>query len=646
MSAAAPTPDAAAAAAGSAGAGAAPHSQFRLLAERRFLPFFGTQALGAFNDNVYKNALVILATYHAASYTGLDPRLLTNLAGGLFILPYALFSGVAGELADRYDKVLVMRTVKVCEVGIMLLAGIGFLTHAMPLLLTALFLMGTHSTFFAPAKYGLLPQVLRNSELVGGNALVEMGTFVAILLGTLLAGLLAVRGDVGVLNGTLLAIAVGGLACSLAIPRLPPVAPGLRIDWNPWRSSRANLATARRDEVVFLAILGISWFWFFGVVVLAQLPLYAQQVLNATESVVTLMLVAFSLGVGTGSLLCERLSAHRLEIGLVPLGSLGLTAFGVDLYFASPAAPALSPVATAGFLAEPGSWRVLADVALIGVFGGLYIVPLYALVQRRTPADVMSRVISANNIWNALFMVVAAGFAALLLAQGLSIPQLLLVVALMNLGVAAFIYARVPEFGLRFLAWLLARVVYRIRVTGLEHVPALGPALLVCNHVSFADALVLSAALPRPLRFVMEASIFRIPGLNLVFRGMKAIPIASAQEDRAVRESAFAAVVQELNAGQLVCIFPEGRLTHDGAVGPFRPGLMRVLAECPVPVVPLAIAGLWGSLFSRQRRRLARLWPRRLWARIDVRCGPAEPPAGVTPERLRERVLALRGARC
>ena len=640
MSAAAPAPDAA------GPATAVPHSQFRLLAERRFLPFFGTQALGAFNDNVYKNALVILATYHAASYTGLDPRLLTNLAGGLFILPYVLFSGIAGELADRYDKVLVMRIVKACEVGIMLLAGVGFLLHAMPLLLGALFLMGTHSSFFAPAKYGLLPQVLQNSELVGGNALVEMGTFLAILLGTLLAGLLAVSGEVGVLNAILLGIAAAGLACSLAIPRLPPVAPGLRIDWNPWSSTRNNLAAARHDRVVFLAILGISWFWFFGVVVLAQLPLYAQQVLNVTESVVTLMLVGFSLGVGTGSLLCERLSSHRLEIGLVPLGSLGLTAFGVDLYFATPAVPALVPVSAAAFLAEPGSWRVLADVTLIGVSGGLYIVPLYALVQRRTPAEVMSRVISANNIWNALFMVVAAGFGALLLARGVSIPQLLLVVALMNFGVAAFIYSRVPEFLLRFLAWLLARVVYRIRVTGLEHVPARGAALLVCNHVSFADALVLSAAITRPLRFVMEAAIFRIAGLNLVFRGMKAIPIASAREDRGVREAAFAAVVRELESGQLVCIFPEGRLTEDGAVGEFRPGLMRVLAQCPVPVVPLAIAGLWGSLFSRRRRGLGRLWPRRLWAHIEVRCGPAVAATGVSPERLRERVLALRGARC
>jgi 1-acyl-sn-glycerol-3-phosphate acyltransferase len=618
-------------------------SQFQLLRERRFLPFFGTQALGAFNDNVYKTALVILATYHTASYTHIDIRVLNYLAGGLFILPFVLFSGLAGQLADKFDKVLVLRTVKFCEIGIMLLAGIGFATRQMPLLLAALFLMGAHSTFFAPAKYGLLPQVLVEDELVGGNALLEMGTFLAILLGTMFGTTLAAANDLGVLIGSLVAIAATGTAASLAIPRLGAVVPDLAIDWRPWRSTLANLRTAAADRVVLLAILGISWFWFYGIIVLGQVPLYAKQVLNGTETVVQLLLVGFSLGVGAGSLLCERLSGRRLEIGLVPLGSLGLTLFGVDLFFATPAAPAPTPVSAVALLAEPHAWRVLADDVLIGVSGGLYIVPLYALVNRRTPAEVMSRVISANSVWNAIFMVVASLFGALFLKLGATIPQLLLVVALLNFAIAAFVYARVPEFLLRFLAWLIARGLYRIRVTGLAHVPTAGPALLVCNHVSFADALVLSAAVHRPMRFVMEAAIFRTPGLNFVFRGMKAIPIASAREDLAVREAAFALVLAELEAGQLVCIFPEGRLTPDGAIGEFRPGLMRVMQERPVPVVPVALSGLWGSAFSRRRRGGGRLLPRRLWARIDVTVGAPIAAAAVTPEGLRARVLALRG---
>jgi 1-acyl-sn-glycerol-3-phosphate acyltransferase len=618
-------------------------SQWRLLAERRFLPFFCTQALGAFNDNVYKNALLLIATFETASYSTLDPRLLTNLGNGLFILPFVLFSGLAGQLADRYDKTRVMRVVKACEVGIMGLAGLGFVTHSLALLLGALFLMGAHSTFFAPAKYGCLPGILASGELIGGNALLEMGTFVAILLGTLLAGVLAVFHNTPLLIGTLLAIAAIGAAASAFIPAARAAAPGLAIDRNIVRSTFSNLAAARANETVFLSIMGISWFWFYGALVIAQLPLYSKLVLHGNETVVTLMLLGFSLGVGTGSMLCERLSGHRVEIGLVPLGSLGMTLFGVDLFLATPAQPALAELDWRAFLAGGAGRHVLLDLALIGAFGGLYIVPLYALMQQRTPPDLMSRVVSANSIWNAVFMVVAAGFGALCLKSGLTIPQLLLVAALLNFAVTAFIYLRVPEFLLRFLAWLIARALYRVRVQGLERIPVAGPALVVCNHVSFADALVLSAAVPRPMRFVMEAAIFRIPLANLVFRAMKAIPIANAREDRAVREAAFAQILAELRAGALVCIFPEGHLTTDGAVAEFRPGLMRVMQEFPVPVVPVGLSGLWGSSFSRRHRGAARYLPRRLWSRIDVRIGAAVPAAAVSPEGLRARVFELRG---
>ena len=617
--------------------------QFRLLTERRFLPFFGSMALGAFNDNVYKNTLVIIATFHAASFSSLSPALLTNLAGGLFILPFVLFSGLAGQLADRYDKTVVLRIVKVCEVVIMALAAFGFASHAMPLLLAALFLMGTHSTFFAPGKYGLLPQVLKEDELVGGNALLEMGTFLGILGGTLLGGLLAADARESLISAVLLAIAVAGLVFSLAIPRMQSSAPGLAIDANLWRSTVQNLAAARANRAVFLAILGISWFWFYGILVLAQVPLIARLVLNGTESVVTLLLIGFSLGVGVGSLLCERLSGHRLEIGLVPLGSIGLTLFGIDLFFALPAVPPAEPAGALVLLHHLWVWRVVGDVVLIGLSGGLYIVPLYALMQRTAPREILSRVISAASIWNALFMVVASLFGALMLSRGVSVPQLLLVCALLNLAVAVFIYVRVPEFLLRFLGWIIARVIYRIRITGLEHVPEQGAALIVCNHVSFADALVLSAAIHRPIRFVMESSIFRIPVANLVFRGMKAIPVASGAEDRAVREAAFEQVLAELQRGQLVCIFPEGRLTVDGSLGEFRPGLLRILRDAPVPVVPVGLSGLWGSSFSRRYQGLTRYLPRLLWSRIEVRLGEATAPAAVTLVGLRAEVAALRG---
>jgi len=618
-------------------------SQFRLLRQRRFLPFFGAQAFGAFNDNIYKNVLVIVATYHAASYTQLDPELLTNMAGGLFILPYVLFSGIAGQLADRFDKALVLKVVKAAEIVIMTIAALGFAAHSIEVLLSALFLMGVHSTFFAPAKYGLLPEVLQETELVGGNALVEMGTFLAILLGTLAAGLLAAEGSNGAIATALIGVAAIGFTVSLAIPALRPAAPDLRIDWRPWTSTWDNIRAARESRAVFQSILGISWFWFYGALVLAQLPLFAKNVLGGSEQIVTLLLVLFSAGIGVGSLLCERLSGRKVEIGLVPFGSIGLTAFAVDLYFAVPDAPPGIGLSAAQFIALPGSWRVLIDLGLIGVFGGFFIVPLYALVQQRARREVMSRIIGANNILNAVFMVVAAALGAIALNAGLSIVELLLLTGILNAFVAAYIYRLVPEFLLRFLAWLLVHFIYRLKTRGTEHIPTQGPALLICNHVGFADALVISAGCPRPVRFIMEASIFRIPVLSAIFRGMKAIPVAPAKEDAEVYERAFQIVAQELRDGQLVCIFPEGRLTSDGEIGEFRAGMMRILKETPVPVVPMALRGLWGSFFSRSASGKAmRRW-RGVFSRIAIVAAPPVPADRVTLEALQAQVLAMRG---
>ena len=619
-------------------------SQFRLLRQRRFLPFFGAQAFGAFNDNVYKNVLVIVATYHATSYTRLEPELLTNIAAGLFILPYVLFSGIAGQLADRLDKALVMKVVKAAEIVIMTIAALGLAAHSVEVLLSALFLMGVHSTFFAPAKYGLLPEVLEESELVGGNALVEMGTFLAILLGTLAAGLLAEQGGTGMIATALIGVAAVGFATSLAIPALRPAAPDLRVDWRPWTSAWDNIRAARESRAVFLSILGISWFWFYGALVLAQLPLFSKDVLGGSEQIVTQLLVVFSAGIGIGSLLCERLSGRKVEIGLVPFGSIGLTAFAVDLYFAVPDAPPGVALTAAQFVAVPGSWRVLLDLGLIGVFGGFFIVPLYALVQQRSRREVMSRVIGANNILNAVFMVAAAILAAGALQAGLSIVELFLLTALLNALVAGYIYSLVPEFLLRFLAWLLVHFIYRMKTRGTENIPAHGPALLICNHVGFADALVISAGCPRPVRFIMEASIFRIPLLSLIFRGMKAIPVAPQKEDPEVYERAFQIVASELRDGQLVCIFPEGRLTPDGEIGEFRAGMMRILKETPVPVVPMALTGLWDSMFSRKYGAVWQRWPRRFWPRIGLVVGAPIPPERADLQSLRKAVVELRGA--
>ena len=615
-------------------------NQFRLMGERRFLPFFCAQACGAFNDNLLKNVLIILVTYQATRWSDIRPELLTNIAAALFIAPFVIFSGLAGQLGERFDKTRILKTVKALEVLIMVAAGIGFLQHRVALLLFALFMMGVHSTFFAPAKYGLLPQVLNAEELVGGNALLETGTFLAILMGTLCAGLLAGNSNTSWIAAALLLVALLGFASSLGIPKSQAVAPGQRLDWNPWTSTLDNLRAARESRPVLLSILGMSWFWFFGALLLVQLPLYCHSVLHGDESLVTVTIAMFAVGVGVGSLLCERLSGRQVEIGLVPFGSIGLTLFAVDWVIATPHVDSQVLLTARALLHLPGGVRTLFDIAAVGVFGGFFVVPLNALVQQRSRPEALARVIGANSILNALFMVAAAVLAAVGLAKGLSVLQLILLAALMNAAVAVYIYSLVPEFLLRFVCWLLVHTLYRLQKRG-AHFPESGAALIVCNHVSFVDALVISAACRRPIRFIMDNAIFQAPLIRTLATGMKAIPIASAKENSLIYEQAFEAAAVALREGELVCIFPEGRLTADGEIAAFRPGLTRILAENPVPVIPMAIVGLWGSMFSRQYRKLWQRLPRKLWHRVIVNVGAVVAPGQAAPELLRDTVCEL-----
>lgn len=619
--------------------------QFGLLRARRFAPFFVTQTLGAFNDNVFKNALVILVTFGIAGLSPDDVNLYVNLAAGLFILPFFLFSATAGQIAEKYEKSRLIRAIKLFEIVVMLLAVGGLVLGSMAFLMGVLFLMGTQSALFGPVKYSILPQHLREEELVGGNALVEAATFLAILLGTMLGGwLMAQHAGAQWISATVVVVAVLGYLASRGIPGAPPTAPDLRINWNPLTETWRNFRFMQTNRTVLLAVLGISWFWFYGALFLSQLPNYTKLNLGGDETVVTLLLTVFSLGIGIGSLLCERLSGHKVEIGLVPLGSIGLTLFGVDLYFAQPEAAAVTGVGAGEFLRSASNHRVLWDLLLTGIFGGLYIVPLYALIQTRSEASHRSRIIAGNNILNALFMVAAALVAIVLLDAGLTIPQLLLVAALMNAAVAVFIYSLVPEFLMRFLVWALINTLYRIRKTGLEHIPDTGPAVIVCNHVSFVDALILGGNIRRPVHFVMYYKIFRIPVLNFIFRTAKAIPIAGAKEDPALMEKAFADIEAALGAGDVVGIFPEGALTGDGEIQTFRPGIERIIRATPVPVVPMALRGLWGSFFSRRDNflRRARL-PRRFWSRIELVADTPVPPDRVSAADLEARVRALRG---
>jgi 1-acyl-sn-glycerol-3-phosphate acyltransferase len=623
-------------------------SQFSLLAERRFAPFFWTQFLGAGNDNVFKFAFTILVTFHAAEFGGGDPRTAAFLIGAVFIAPFVIFSASAGQLADKLEKSFLIRMVKNLEIAIMVVAAAGFVTHAVTLLYGATFLMGLHSTLFGPVKYAYLPQHLRDHELVGGNGLVEMGTFVAILLGTMAGGVLAAIPGQGptLVAGACVLIAVAGRIASGFVPASPASDPGLAVNWNPLSETWINLRLARGNRSVFLSMLGISWLWFFGATFLTSFSPFAKDVLGGNEAVVTLLLGVFSLGIGAGSLLCERLSGHKVEIGLVPFGSIGMTIFAVDLYAATHAMRAGAPAGVAAFLAASAHWRVLVDLFLLAMFAGFYSVPLYALIQTRCEPSHRARIIAANNIVNAVFMIASSLLAGALLSNGFTIPQLFLVTALLNAAVAVYIYTLVPEFLMRFLCWLLIHSVYRLRKTGVEHIPESGPALITCNHVSFVDALVIAAASPRPIRFVMDHNIFKVPVLSFVFRTGRAIPIAPAREDPALLEAAYDEVARALEAGDLVAIFPEGRITDTGEMSPFRGGVKRIIDRTAVPVVPMALSGLWGSFFSRRDGpAMTRPFRRGLFSAIALTVAPPLAPAAVTPDGLRERILGLRGDR-
>ena len=622
-------------------------NQFDLLKQRRFAPFFWTQFFGAANDNVYKNALVIFVAFHAATLTTLDPNTLVNVAGAVFIAPFVLLSATSGQLADKFEKSRLIRWIKLFEIVIMVVGLIGFWRRDLAILFAGLALMGVHSTLFGPVKYAILPQHLKPEELIGGNGLVEMGTFVAILLGTIVGGLVvAIEGTGPLLAGAVaVAVAVAGYVVSRAIPHTPAVDPGLAINWNPFSETWRNLRVAQDNRVVWLSMLGISWFWFYGATFLAQFAGYSRDILGGNEHVVTFLLALFSVGIGIGSLLCERLSGRRVELGLVPFGSIGLTVFAIDLWLASRNLRATSLAGLDVFFANPAHWRVAADLVLIGLFGGFYIVPLYALIQERSAPSHRSRIIAANNILNALFMVVSAGLAVGLLQAGLSIPQVFLVTALMNAAVALYIFGLVPEFLMRFLAWLLIHTFYRVDTRGLENIPDEGPCIVVCNHVSFVDAVVIAACVRRPIRFVMDHRIFRIPLLSFIFKTMRTIPIAPAREDARMKDRAFAEAADALRNGEIVGIFPEGKLTDDGELSRFRPGVQQMLEATPVPVVPMALSGLWGSFFSRAYGGKAMRRLRGAFSRIAFVVAPPVPPERVTLDGLQATVLALRGER-
>ncbi len=615
---------------------------FSLLNKRRFLPYFVTQAFGAFNDNLFKQGILLLFTYVVISSQN---ELLINLAAGLFILPFFIFSPLAGQLADKYEKSRLIRRIKVAEIGLMSLGAFALIIQSELLLLGILFLMGVQSAMFGPVKYSILPQHLRPNELLAGNALVEMGTFLAILFGTILAGVFfTMSGGSWLIGGGVILCAALGYISSRAIPDAPAPNPELKINFNPATEILQTIRDTKDNRAVFLSIMAISWFWFLGASYLTQFNLFTKDFLLGNPVVATGLLTLFSVGIAVGSLLCSKLSEGKVELGLVPIGSLGLTIFGIDLYFSTPTIQGQVERDLVTFLADSNNYWVLFDLLMIGIFGGFYIVPLYAVIQERSDDENRAQVIALNNVMNAVFMVASAIAAILLLSVfKLSIPEYFFVLAIMNGVVALYVFQQVPEFVLRFCIWILSHSMYRVKHVGLENIPEEGPAVLVCNHVSYVDALLIGGAVRRPVRFVMDKGISEMPGLKWFFRLAKTIPITSEKRDPAVYHAAFAAIDEALANGELVCIFPEGRLTKTGEIDSFRKGIETIIARNPVPVVPMALKGLWGSFFSHKDGMALAKLPQRFWSKVELQADSIWNPDSVNAAGLELKVKQLRG---
>ncbi|MBF8999651.1 MFS transporter [Vibrio nitrifigilis] len=614
-----------------------------LLFQRRFFPYFVTQFFGAFNDNIFKNVLLLFVAFAGAESLPVSSNLFINLAAGLFILPFFLFSASAGLLADKYEKSAFIRKVKLLEIAIMLLGAIGFVTHSYGVLLLILFLMGTQSAIFGPVKYALLPQQLKPSELVPGNALVETGTFMAILLGTIGAGIIAsLDFSAEIAAGAVVIFAFLGYLASRWIPQAPASAPELRFRWRPIAHTKRTLAIAKSNRTIYRAILAISWFWFLGASYLTQFPNFTHQYLHGSETAVSFLLALFSVGIALGSLLYDRLTKHRIELGLIPLSGFAITLFGY--LFATQIPEALPNYANfTRFVSASVLWPTFGYLFLLGMSGGMFIVPLYALMQQKAKVNERAQVIAALNIYNSLFMVLSAilGIVALSLIH-LSIPQLFGLLAIFNLIVSIALLYQFPVHVTRLFVWLMTRTLYRVREKNLEQLPQEGGALLICNHVSYMDALLLSAASNRLIRFVMEEDYANFPVVAGFLRRAGVIPI-NARRGSTIRR-AFGEVEQALKNGELVCIFPEGRLTPDGNIQPFMRGLDIILSRCKAPVIPIALKGLWGSYFSRYKGRACKGVPSCWLAKVAIEVGEPIAPEHANIEKLQLALTNLRGA--
>jgi acyl-[acyl-carrier-protein]-phospholipid O-acyltransferase/long-chain-fatty-acid--[acyl-carrier-protein] ligase len=566
-------------------------------------PFLWTQFLGSFNDNLYK-MVVLLAALAAGSSAGSSSGYV-SLVGALYILPYFLFSGYAGNVADIYSKRNVLVTTKLLEIGVMSSALLAFYSERIEVMMAVLFLMAFNSTFFSPAKYGILPEMLPDRDLSRANGLLEMSTFLAIILGTSLGSMaFAVwKGHLEFIGFLLIAVSIAGVTASFRIPRVPASGAIKPLSVTPWVEIGNGIRRLRTDPSLWLTVMGISYFWFLGALLQMDITLFGKEIMSLDDLRIGFLMTFLAVGIGVGSMVAGRLSGDKVELGLVPLGSFGVALFSLWLSFSA------------------SSYReTCLALTCLGFAGGVFVVPLNALLQQRSGREEKGQLIATNNFLNTAGILLASG-TLWLLRDRLQIPadRIILIFGIFTLAATIYILTILPDFLIRFALWMLTHTIYRIRIAGQENVPFRGPALLVCNHLSHVDALLVGASVQRFIRFMVYRPYYEIKALNWLFRLMKAIPISGGNRKEIVE--AINRAREELRQGHIVCIFAEGAISRTGNLLPFKRGFEKIVEGLDVPVIPVYLDRLWGSVFSFKEGRFFWKWPRKIPYPVTVLFG-------------------------
>ncbi len=571
--------------------------------DRRFWPLFWTQFLGAANDNFFKNALVMMITYNSIHLMGMNSAALVALAGGIFILPYVTFSATAGQIADHYDKAQVIRVTKITELVIMLIAAVGFFLSSYGLLLVVLFLMGAQSSFFSPVKFGMLPEILDEDELTLGNAYIGGGTFLAILIGTILGGLSASLPGANIITGIgVVIVSALGIWSAWYQRNLGDNHDGVKIDYTFVKPTFDIISRSFKEKKTLKAIIGISWFWLFGAALLSILPALCKELFQGSETVGTMFMSTFTIGMGLGSIACSKFSGKRVEVGMVPLAAVGMSLFLLDLFWVCIHWDyhTLELLSIPDFFKLSGSIRAIFDLTMVTIFGGMFIIPQQAYMQRNSEPEYLARTIAANNIWNSVGMVVAAVTLMVLHSFKVTLPQIVGLIALANLCFAYVMYRFYTEEMWRFIAAALCKLMYNLKVEGEVNIPSKGPMIIASNHVTFVDWLFIMAVSPRPIRWVIDHVYFNLPILKTLFKHARLIPVATKKENPEVLEQSFGKMFDALENGECLGLFPEGFLTRDGKLRKFQPGIKKIVDQTKTEVIPVVINGAWGSFFSHE----------------------------------------------